>query len=259
MRRRQVLPDSARQPRGPAVPARLRVARGPRARSRLLLAGLGGASAVSASAAAAAARSGAGRPSRAAGGPRAPAGNRAARGRRAHRTRPGRGTRRSARSGPFRRAHLSTASIEADRTEQVKPSSSTAEPSRCSVTSSTTRSARPGLVARDDELLEALDRASTQSGSSGRARTARTILLACVGSERSSTLNSSSLKLLARARADDLDRDVALGLVSREPDHVARQVHDPHRLAHLEHEHLSRARRRGRRPGSRAGPTPGSS
>src|SRR5215207_47236 len=54
------------------------------------------------------------------------------------------------------------------------------------------------------------------------------------------------VQLLARPRADHLDRDVALGLQSGEPDHVVRQLHDPHRLAHLEHEDLAALHERAR-------------
>src|SRR6266550_2338716 len=47
------------------------------------------------------------------------------------------------------------------------------------------------------------------------------------------------VELLAGARADELDRDLAPGLLAREPDHVAREVEDPHRLAHVENEDLA--------------------
>ncbi len=49
------------------------------------------------------------------------------------------------------------------------------------------------------------------------------------------------VQLLARPHADELDRDVALGLPAREPDHVARQVEDPDRVAHVEDEDLAAA------------------
>ena len=42
------------------------------------------------------------------------------------------------------------------------------------------------------------------------------------------------VQLLARPRADELDRDVALGLLAREADHVPREVDDADRLAHVE-------------------------
>jgi hypothetical protein len=47
------------------------------------------------------------------------------------------------------------------------------------------------------------------------------------------------VQLLAGADADELDRDVALRLPAREPDHVVREVHDLHRLAHVEHEDVA--------------------
>ena len=36
--------------------------------------------------------------------------------------------------------------------------------------------------------------------------------------------------------------DVAIGIQARELDHRAREVHDPHRLAHVEHEHVGAGR-----------------
>ena len=82
---------------------------------------------------------------------------------------------------------------------------------------------------------------STHSGSSGALRTARMILSGAVGCGRSSELKSSSWSFSPGPGADDLDRDVRPRARSRQPDHVAGQVDDPHRLAHLEHEHLARA------------------
>ncbi len=49
------------------------------------------------------------------------------------------------------------------------------------------------------------------------------------------------VELLARPRADELDADVALGLLARQLDHVAREIDDAHGLAHVEHEHLAAA------------------
>ena len=48
------------------------------------------------------------------------------------------------------------------------------------------------------------------------------------------------MEFLARTRPDDLDRDVALGLETGQPDHRLGEVDDLDRLAHLEHEHLAR-------------------
>src|SRR5215211_7183959 len=74
-----------------------------------------------------------------------------------------------------------------------QPSNSTAEPSRRSVTSSITRSASPVSSPEITSRSRRSTVCSTHRGSSGRPRTARTILLAWVGSDRSSTLKSSSL------------------------------------------------------------------
>ena len=49
------------------------------------------------------------------------------------------------------------------------------------------------------------------------------------------------VQLLARADADERDRDVRLGILAREADHVDRQVEDLHRLAHVEHVDLAAA------------------
>src|SRR5207253_8034117 len=47
------------------------------------------------------------------------------------------------------------------------------------------------------------------------------------------------VQLLPRARADERDRHLATRLLARERDHVPREVDDPHRLAHVEHEDLA--------------------
>src|SRR4051812_47895440 len=47
--------------------------------------------------------------------------------------------------------------------------------------------------------------------------------------------------LLAWPGADDFYRNVDVRLLPRQPDHVARQVHDLHRLPHVEHEDLAAA------------------
>ena len=49
------------------------------------------------------------------------------------------------------------------------------------------------------------------------------------------------VQLLAGAHADELDRDLAVGLLAREPDHAPREVEDLHRLAHVEDEDLAAA------------------
>src|SRR3954451_12127075 len=49
------------------------------------------------------------------------------------------------------------------------------------------------------------------------------------------------VQLLPGAAADDLDRHVAVGLATRELDHLAREVDDPDRVAHLEHVPLAAA------------------
>ncbi len=49
------------------------------------------------------------------------------------------------------------------------------------------------------------------------------------------------VQLLASAPADDLDRHVAVGIQARELDHRASQIHDPHRFAHVKHEHVRTA------------------
>ena len=79
---------------------------------------------------------------------------------------------------------------------------------------------------------------STQSASSGEC-TAHTILSAGVGAGRSPGLNSSSWIFSPRRRPTISIADVHLGLQSGQPDHVLRQLDDPHQFAHLEHEHLA--------------------
>jgi hypothetical protein len=49
------------------------------------------------------------------------------------------------------------------------------------------------------------------------------------------------VELLPRSRPDELDRDLLVGFVAGERDHVARQVEDPNRLTHLQHEDLAGA------------------
>ena len=49
------------------------------------------------------------------------------------------------------------------------------------------------------------------------------------------------VQLLARADADERDRDVRLRILAREADHVDGQVEDLHRLAHVEHVDLAAA------------------
>ncbi len=49
------------------------------------------------------------------------------------------------------------------------------------------------------------------------------------------------VQLLAGPRLGELDRDVRLGLVAGEPDHVVGEVDDLHRLAHVEDEDLALA------------------
>ena len=107
--------------------------------------------------------------------------------------------------------------------------------------SSTTLLGEAGLIARRDQALEAAHGHLNPVGIE-RARADRADdpvgacrLRALVGVEE------LLVELLARADADDLDRDVDVGLVAGEPDHVAREVEDLHRLAHLEHEDLAGA------------------
>ena len=118
---------------------------------------------------------------------------------------------------------------------------------------------QPGLVAgrRPGASSRSTER-STQSGSSGlRPHGADDALRSSSAARCSSTLKQLLVDLLARAGADELDRHVLVGLVAGEADHVAGQVEDPHRLAHLEHEDVARAARRGRPPGSPAARPPG--
>ena len=79
--------------------------------------------------------------------------------------------------------------------------------------------------------------ASTVSAASG-SRSASRIFSADVGRGALVAVEQLLVQLLARARSDDLDLDVAVGVEARELDHRARQLDDPHRLAHVEHEHL---------------------
>ena len=46
------------------------------------------------------------------------------------------------------------------------------------------------------------------------------------------------VQLLPRPAPDLLDLDVAVGVEAGELDHRPRQLDDPHRLAHVEHQHL---------------------
>ena len=48
------------------------------------------------------------------------------------------------------------------------------------------------------------------------------------------------VQLLTRAGADELDRDVPARLLAGEANHVVREVEDLHRLAHVEHEDVTR-------------------
>ncbi len=48
------------------------------------------------------------------------------------------------------------------------------------------------------------------------------------------------MELLAGTRADDLDRDVALGLEAGKPDHRLGEIDDLDRIAHLQDEHFAR-------------------
>ena len=59
------------------------------------------------------------------------------------------------------------------------------------------------------------------------------------------------VELLARPGADDLDRDVSLGLPAGQADHLPGELEDLDRLAHVEHEDLGRDRR-SHRPEGRA-------
>ena len=45
------------------------------------------------------------------------------------------------------------------------------------------------------------------------------------------------MQLLTGSTTDDLDRDVAVGVQTGEPDHVPGELDDPHRVAHVEHVH----------------------
>src|SRR5207249_30190 len=47
------------------------------------------------------------------------------------------------------------------------------------------------------------------------------------------------VQLLARAEADEADRDVLVGLEAREPDHLPGEVEDAHGLPHVEDEDLA--------------------
>src|SRR5207302_2620233 len=47
------------------------------------------------------------------------------------------------------------------------------------------------------------------------------------------------VELLARPGADELDRNLGVGLLAREPNHLLRQLEDLDGLAHVEHEHLA--------------------
>src|SRR6185312_8379400 len=49
------------------------------------------------------------------------------------------------------------------------------------------------------------------------------------------------VKLFARARARELNSDVFIRTQSGENNQIARQIHDAHRVAHIEHEHLTAA------------------
>jgi hypothetical protein len=49
------------------------------------------------------------------------------------------------------------------------------------------------------------------------------------------------MEFLAGTGSGDLDDDVASGLKSRESDHRLREIDDPDRLTHIEHEHLTAA------------------
>src|SRR5579864_2302239 len=50
------------------------------------------------------------------------------------------------------------------------------------------------------------------------------------------------VEFLAWASAGDLDWDVDSNLVARQADHALRQVHDPNRLSHVQHEYLAASR-----------------
>ena len=68
------------------------------------------------------------------------------------------------------------------------------------------------------------------------------MIASCVDGVTVSVLRPELLvQLLARPRADELDRDVRPGLLAREADHRVGEVGDLHRLAHVEHVDLAAA------------------
>ena len=92
-----------------------------------------------------------------------------------------------------------------------------AEGRRCASVADAGSPAQPRPL--EHQQVDLVERALDPLRIERRRRSARTIFWAGVGCGRSYGLNRSSCELLARAGADDLDRDVALGLEPRQPDH----------------------------------------
>ncbi len=101
-------------------------------------------------------------------------------------------------------------------------------------------------------------RSSAASSSSSHSasidgRVTRWIFAWPVSGDRLAVRPQLLVELLAGPRADELDANVALGLLARQLDHVAREIDDAHRLAHVEHEDLAAAADRARLDDQRHG------
>ena len=123
---------------------------------------------------------------------------------------------------------------------------------RARPTARSTFAASPAASPSSTSRLISANIASTASAPSG-SRSAQQDLLGRRRRRALVAVEQLLVELLPGRRADDLDLDVAVGLEARQLDHRAREVDDPHRLAHVQHEHLGggraeRSRRRASEP-----------
>ena len=119
----------------------------------------------------------------------------------------------------------------------------TVAPDRARFGSSTTRRSAPtssSVSPSETSRSRSASSASSQSESIGE-RVIRSIFGCGLGVAGLAGADELLVELLARRRPDELDRDVGPRLLPREPDHLLREVDDPHRLAHVEHVDLTAA------------------